>query len=87
MNTLRNMEVFVRVAATGSFTAAAHDLDTTVAHASRAVANLEEHFGTLRISDERDRPFRDGDRRFRQRDRSFRKRDRADRKAGLALRV
>jgi DNA-binding transcriptional LysR family regulator len=46
MNTLRNMEVFVRVAATGSFTAAAHDLDTTVAHASRAVANLEEHFGT-----------------------------------------
>uniref|UniRef100_UPI00387FA0A4 Mu transposase domain-containing protein n=1 Tax=Paraburkholderia atlantica TaxID=2654982 RepID=UPI00387FA0A4 len=32
----------------------------------------------LRISDERDRPFRDGDRRFRQRDRAFRERDRAD---------
>ncbi|MEX3672374.1 transposase [Paraburkholderia phenoliruptrix] len=42
---------------------------------------------SVRISDERDRPFRDGDRRFRQRDRSFRKRDRADRKAGLALRM
>ena len=42
---------------------------------------------SLRISDERDRPFRDGDRRFRQRDRSFRERDRADRKAGLALRM
>lgn len=41
----------------------------------------------LRISDERDRPFRDGDRRFRQRDRAFRERDRADRKAGLALRM
>ncbi|MCA8184620.1 hypothetical protein LGM60_32140, partial [Burkholderia vietnamiensis] len=41
----------------------------------------------LRISDERDRPFRDRDRRFRQRDRSFRERDRADRKAGLALRM
>nr|WP_321803994.1 Tn3 family transposase [Burkholderia sp. BCC1993] len=42
---------------------------------------------TLRISDERDQPFRDRDRRFRQRDRSFRERDRADRKAGLALRM
>jgi hypothetical protein len=42
---------------------------------------------SVRISDERDRPFRDGDRRFRQRDRSFRERDRADRKAGLALRM
>lgn len=40
---------------------------------------------TLRISDERDRPFRDRDRGFRQRDRPFRERDRADRKAGLAL--
>jgi hypothetical protein len=42
---------------------------------------------TLRISDERDRSFRDGDRRFRQRDRRFRERDRVDRKAGLALRM
>ncbi|MFP4897323.1 hypothetical protein ACLFKU_43115, partial [Paraburkholderia sp. EG304] len=41
----------------------------------------------LRISDERDRPFRDRDRGFRQRDRSFRERDRADRTAGLALRM
>jgi hypothetical protein len=41
----------------------------------------------VRISDERDRPFRDRDRRFRQRDRQFRERDRADRKAGLALRM
>lgn len=41
----------------------------------------------VRISDERDRPFRDRDRRFRQRDRSFRERDRADRKAGMALRM
>ncbi|WP_222105776.1 hypothetical protein, partial [Paraburkholderia sp. BCC1885] len=41
----------------------------------------------MRISDERDRPFRDGDRRFRERDRAFRARDRADRKAGLALRM
>jgi hypothetical protein len=42
---------------------------------------------SMRISDERDRPFRDRDRRFRQRDRAFRERDRADRKAGLALRM
>ncbi|MEX3900667.1 hypothetical protein, partial [Paraburkholderia sp. BR10954] len=41
----------------------------------------------MRISDERDRPFRDRDRRFRQRDRLFRERDRADRMAGLALRM
>ncbi|MFP4895883.1 AAA family ATPase, partial [Paraburkholderia sp. EG304] len=41
---------------------------------------------SVRISDERDRPFRDRDRGFRQRDRSFRERDRADRTAGLALR-
>ncbi|MGN6234320.1 MAG: hypothetical protein ACTHNZ_24545, partial [Trinickia sp.] len=41
----------------------------------------------VRISDERDRPFRDRDRRFRQRDRPFRERDRADRQAGLALRM
>lgn len=41
----------------------------------------------VRISDERDRPFRDRDRGFRQRDRAFRERDRPDRKAGLALRM
>ena len=50
---------------------------------------LEGRFTMLpvRISDERDRPFRYGDRRFRQRDRSFRERDRVGRKAELALRM
>ena len=48
---------------------------------------LDRFEGKVRISDERDRPFRDRDRRFRQRDRAFRERDRADRKAGLALRM
>ncbi|MCA8292137.1 hypothetical protein LGN16_35080, partial [Burkholderia vietnamiensis] len=51
------------------------------------LAAMEPQALLLRISDERDRPFRDRDRRFRQRDRSFRERDRADRKAGLALRM
>lgn len=46
MNPLRNMEVFVRVVTAGSFTSAANELGTTVAQASRAIANLEEHLCT-----------------------------------------
>ncbi|QLF92779.1 LysR family transcriptional regulator [Pseudomonas sp. ABC1] len=43
MDTLQAMRVFVSVAETGSFTAAARQLDTTVAQVSRGVASLEAH--------------------------------------------
>ncbi|CAN7406705.1 LysR family transcriptional regulator [Trinickia sp. LjRoot230] len=46
MDTLQNMRVFVRVVESGSFTAAAHHLDTTTAYASRAVSDLEAHLRT-----------------------------------------
>lgn len=48
--------------------------------AGQTVSILAREGGELRISDERDR-------RFRQRDRPCRERDRASRKAGLALRM
>ncbi|WP_370599988.1 LysR family transcriptional regulator [Pseudomonas nitroreducens] len=43
MDTLQTMRAFVCVAETGSFTAAAQQLNTTTAYVSRAVANLESH--------------------------------------------
>ncbi|WP_207005314.1 LysR family transcriptional regulator [Trinickia mobilis] len=46
MDTLQNMRVFVRVVEAGSFTAAAQHLNTTTAHASRAVSDLETHLRT-----------------------------------------
>jgi DNA-binding transcriptional LysR family regulator len=46
MDTLQNMRVFVRVVESGSFTAAAQQLDTTTAYASRAVSDLEAHLRT-----------------------------------------
>ncbi|WP_321804083.1 LysR family transcriptional regulator [Burkholderia sp. BCC1993] len=41
MDTLQNMRTFVRVAESGSFTTAALSLDFTIAHASRAISDLE----------------------------------------------
>jgi DNA-binding transcriptional LysR family regulator len=46
MDTLQNMRVFSRVVEDGSFTAAAHHLNTTTAYASRAVSDLEAHLRT-----------------------------------------
>lgn len=46
MDTLQNMRVFSRVVEAGSFTAAAHHLNTTTAYASRAVSDLEAHLRT-----------------------------------------
>jgi DNA-binding transcriptional LysR family regulator len=46
MDTLQNMRVFMRVVDSGSFTAAAHHLNTTTAYASRAVSDLEAHLHT-----------------------------------------
>lgn len=46
MDTLQNMRVFVRVVEAGSFTAAAHTLDSTTGAMSRAVSELEAHLRT-----------------------------------------
>ena len=46
MDTLRNMRVFVRVAETGSFTAAADSMDSTVSAMSRSVSELEGYLRT-----------------------------------------
>ncbi|QIE24285.1 HTH-type transcriptional regulator DmlR [Caballeronia sp. SBC1] len=46
MDTLQNMRVFSRVVEAGSFTAAAQQLNTTTAYASRAVSDLEAHLRT-----------------------------------------
>lgn len=46
MDTLQNMRVFVRVVEAGSFTAAAQQLNTTTAYASRAISDLEAHLRT-----------------------------------------
>ncbi|MBN3728367.1 LysR family transcriptional regulator [Burkholderia sp. Ac-20379] len=46
MDTLQNMRVFVRVVDAGSFTAAAQQLNSTTAYASRAVSDLESHLRT-----------------------------------------
>ena len=45
MDTFNNMRMFMRVVESGSFTAAARDIGTTVAHASRAVSDLESRLG------------------------------------------
>lgn len=49
MNTLHNMQIFVRVIDTGSFTAAAASLDVGLGTASRAISELEEHLRTRLI--------------------------------------
>jgi DNA-binding transcriptional LysR family regulator len=46
MDTLQNMRFFLRVAEAGSFTAAAQQMGTTTAQASRAVSDLESHLRT-----------------------------------------
>ncbi len=46
MDTLQNMRVFVRVVDAGSFTAAAQQMNSTTAYASRAVSDLEAHLRT-----------------------------------------
>jgi DNA-binding transcriptional LysR family regulator len=46
MDTLRNMKIFVEVAEAGSFTAAAHQMDTTTGYVSRSVSELEAHLRT-----------------------------------------
>lgn len=46
MNTTQNMGVFVRVAETGSFTAAATTLRTSTGQVSRAISDLEQHLST-----------------------------------------
>lgn len=46
MDTLISMKVFAAVADTGSFTAAADQLDVSRAMASKYIAHLEEHLGT-----------------------------------------
>lgn len=46
MDTLQNMRVFIRVAESGSFTAAALSLDSTTAHTSRAISDLERRLRT-----------------------------------------
>ncbi|MEM5400388.1 MULTISPECIES: LysR family transcriptional regulator [Paraburkholderia] len=46
MNTLQNMNVFVRVVEAGSFTAAAESLDISAGSASRAINELETHLRT-----------------------------------------
>jgi len=46
MDTLQNMRMFMRVVEAGSFTAAAQQIGTTTAQASRAVSDLESHLRT-----------------------------------------
>lgn len=46
MDTLQNMRMFVRVVEAKSFTAAAQQMNTTTAYASRAVSDLETHLRT-----------------------------------------
>ena len=46
MDTLQNMRVFVRVVEAGSFTAAAHSLNSTTGAMSRAISELEAHLRT-----------------------------------------
>ncbi|MCG1018133.1 MULTISPECIES: LysR family transcriptional regulator [Burkholderiaceae] len=46
MDTLQNMRVFVRVVEAKSFTAAAQQMNTTTAYASRAISDLEAHLRT-----------------------------------------
>jgi DNA-binding transcriptional LysR family regulator len=46
MDTLQNMRMFVRVVEAGGFTAAAQQMNTTTAYASRAVSDLEAHLRT-----------------------------------------
>lgn len=46
MDTFENMRMFMRVVETGSFTAAARDVGTTVGNASRAVSDLELRLST-----------------------------------------
>ncbi|RAR50723.1 DNA-binding transcriptional LysR family regulator [Paraburkholderia unamae] len=46
MDTLQNMRVFVRIVEAGSFTAAAHSLDSTTGAMSRALSELEAHLRT-----------------------------------------
>lgn len=46
MDTLTNMRIFVRVVDSGSFTAAAHAMQLTIAYVSRAVADLETQLRT-----------------------------------------
>lgn len=43
MNTLQNMQTFVQVVDSGSFTAAANSLDMSAASTSKAVSELEQH--------------------------------------------
>lgn len=46
MDTLQNMRAFVRIVEAGSFTAAAHSLDSTTGAMSRALSELEAHLRT-----------------------------------------
>jgi DNA-binding transcriptional LysR family regulator len=46
MDTFRNMKIFVEVAESGSFTAAARRLERTTVYVSRSVAELETHLRT-----------------------------------------
>ena len=46
MDTLRNMKIFVEVAESGSFTAAANQLDATTGYVSRSISELEAHLRT-----------------------------------------
>jgi DNA-binding transcriptional LysR family regulator len=46
MDMFRSMRVFVAVSEAGSFTAAAHQLDMTLAYVSRAISELESHLRT-----------------------------------------
>jgi DNA-binding transcriptional LysR family regulator len=46
MDTFRNMKIFVEVAESGSFTAAANQLDTTTGYVSRSISELEAHLRT-----------------------------------------
>ncbi|MFM0092990.1 LysR family transcriptional regulator [Paraburkholderia sediminicola] len=46
MDTFRNMKIFVEVVEAKSFTAAAHQLDTTTGYVSRSVSELESHLRT-----------------------------------------
>jgi DNA-binding transcriptional LysR family regulator len=46
MDMFRSMKIFVAINEAGSFTAAAHQLDTTLGYVSRAVSELEAHLRT-----------------------------------------
>lgn len=46
MDMFRNMKIFVEVAESGSFTAAAHQIDATTGYVSRSVSELEAHLRT-----------------------------------------